>query len=90
MKKPPESVVIRSEGTSLLHSSTVIAPNHTAFPVSLASSQGYVNGREFNIYFGRQVIHRSKRTNRTACGPSCLTSVISLILQILCQTGFEF
>lgn len=41
-EKPPESVVIRSEGTSLLHSSTVIAPNHSAFPVSLASSQGYV------------------------------------------------
>ena len=40
-KKPPESVVFRSEGTSLLHSSTVIEPNHTAFPVSLASSQGY-------------------------------------------------
>ena len=40
-KKPPESVVFRSEGTSLLHSSTVIEPNHTAFPVSLVSSQGY-------------------------------------------------
>lgn len=45
MKKPPESVVIRSEGTSLLHSSTVIAPNHLAFPVSLASSQGYFSFR---------------------------------------------
>lgn len=41
MKKPPESVVFRSEGTSLLHSSTVIEPNHSAFPVSLASTQGY-------------------------------------------------
>ena len=30
-KKPPESVVIRSEGTSLLRSSTVIEPNHPAF-----------------------------------------------------------
>ena len=35
-EKPPESVVIRSEGTSLLHSSTVIEPNHPAFLISLA------------------------------------------------------
>ena len=44
MKKPPESVATCSEGTSLLHSSAVIAPNHPAFPASLASSQGYFSG----------------------------------------------
>ena len=43
-KKPPEHVASCSEGTSLLHSSTVIAPNHPAFPASLASSQGYFSG----------------------------------------------
>ena len=30
-------------GTSLLHSSAVIAPCHQAFPASLASSQGYLS-----------------------------------------------
>ena len=38
-------VVFHPEGTSLLHSSTVIEPNHSAFPVSLASSQGYISKR---------------------------------------------
>ena len=62
-------MVIRSEGTSLLHSSTVIAPNHTAFPVSLASSQGYfkrVTGFEFYPTFirtGRTILIRPLRSS---------------------------
>ena len=38
-ENPRGFVVVPPRGTSLLHSSTVIAPNHLAFPVSLASSQ---------------------------------------------------
>lgn len=72
-RKTPEDCGFPLGGTSLLHSSTVIAPNHSAFSVSLASSQGFGIIREFSISFGRQVIHRSKSANRTACGPSCLS-----------------
>lgn len=72
-RKPPGIVAFPPGGTSLLHSSAVIEPCHRAFPASLASTQGFGVTREFTISFGRQVIHRSKSANRTACGPSCLS-----------------
>lgn len=66
----------------LIRSNCTVPPGFSCFTCFITRFKR----TEFSIYFGRQVIHRSKRTNRTACGPSCLLSVM---FQKRGRAGFE-